>query len=61
MQCLKKYLLQGWPELKDQIPQDMRPYWTIKDDMAVIDWGHHEMKVYSRVKGITATSTPTAA
>ena len=25
--CLKEYIIQGWPEHKDQI-QDIRPYWT---------------------------------
>ena len=33
LQCLKKYIIQGWPEHKDQVQQDIRPYWTFKDDM----------------------------
>ena len=26
--CLKEHIIQGWPENRDQIPQDMRTYWT---------------------------------
>ena len=37
LQLLKGYIIIGWPENKDQIPQDMRTYWTFLDDMAVID------------------------
>ena len=36
-QCLKEYIIKGWPESKDQIPQDMRTYWTYPGDMAVCD------------------------
>ena len=28
LQHLKDYVIQGWPESRDQIQQDMRPYWT---------------------------------
>ena len=27
----------GWPEIKDEVEQDIRAYWSFKDDMAVID------------------------
>ena len=37
LQCLIEYVIQGWPENKNQLPQDMRTYWTFRDDMAVID------------------------
>ena len=37
MQCLKEYMIQGFPEHNDQVHQDIRPYLTFKDDMAVID------------------------
>ena len=37
MQCLKEYIIQGWPEQEDQVQQAIRPYWIFKDDMAVID------------------------
>ena len=59
MQCLKEYIIQSWPEHKDQV-QDIRPYCTFKDNMAVIDGGHPERKVYSSVGSITTTGTPTA-
>ena len=37
MQCSKEYITQGWPEHRDQIQQDIKSYWTFKDDVAVID------------------------
>ena len=36
-QHLKEHIIQGWPENRDQISQDMRTYWMFLDDMAVID------------------------
>ena len=33
----KDYIIQGWPESRDQIPEDTRTYWAFRDDMAVID------------------------
>ena len=37
LQWLKGYIITGWPEIKDQVQQDMRTYWSFKDDKAVID------------------------
>ena len=37
LQCLKDYIIQGWLESRDQIPQDIRTYCTFRDKMAVID------------------------
>ena len=37
LQCLTEHIIKGWPENSDQIPQDMRTYWTLFDDMAVTD------------------------
>ena len=37
LQCLKEYIIQGWPETRDQIPQDIKAYWTFQGDMAVIE------------------------
>ena len=28
LQQLKDYFIRGWPENRDQIPQDMQTYWT---------------------------------
>ena len=38
LQYLMEYVTQGWPESKNQLPQDIRTYWMFRDDMAVIDW-----------------------
>ena len=38
LQFLKDYIIQGWPEGRDQTPQDIRTYWTFRDDMAVTVW-----------------------
>ena len=37
LQQLKGYIIVGWPEIKDKVQQDIRTYWSFKDDMAVID------------------------
>ena len=37
LQWLKCFIIAGWPESKDQQHQDIRPYWSFRDDMAVID------------------------
>ena len=29
--------MRGWPENKDQMPQEMQTYWMFYDDMAAID------------------------
>ena len=31
------FLIAGWPDSKDQLHQDIRLYWSFRDDMAVID------------------------
>ena len=37
LQCLKSIIITGWPSTKDQLHIDIRPYWSYKDDLAVID------------------------
>ena len=37
LQQLKEGIIKGWPENKDNLPQNLRPYWTFQDDMAIID------------------------
>ena len=37
LQQLKGYIITGWPEIEDQVLQDIKAYWSFKDDMAVID------------------------
>ena len=37
LQWLKDNIISGWPATKDQLHQDIRPYWSYKDDLAVID------------------------
>ena len=36
-QCLKNIIITGWPNTKDQLHIDKRPYWSYKDNLAVID------------------------
>ena len=36
-QQLKEQVIKGWPENKDQIAQNFRPYWMFQVDMVVID------------------------
>ena len=37
LQQLKNNIISGWPAKKDQLHIDIRPYWSYKDDLAVID------------------------
>ena len=37
LQWLKNNIILGWPATKDQLHQDIRLYWSYKDDLAVID------------------------
>ena len=37
LQQLKEQFIKGWPGNKDHIAQNLRPYWTFQDNMAVID------------------------
>ena len=38
LQHPKDHIIKGWPESRDQIPQDMRTYQMFWDDMAVFGW-----------------------
>ena len=37
LQTIEGNIIVGWPENKDQIPHDIRMYWSFRDDMAVIN------------------------
>ena len=37
VQCLKNIIITGWPNTKDQLHINIRPYWSYKDDLEVID------------------------
>ena len=37
LQHLMEYVIQGWPDSKNKLPQDIRRCWMFRDDMAVID------------------------
>ena len=37
LQCLKGYIIAGWPSTKDEMHNDIKPYWSYRDELAVID------------------------
>ena len=37
LQQLKGFIIAGWQENKEQVHQDIRAYWSFRDDMAVVD------------------------
>ena len=37
LQYLKNIIITGWPSTRDQPHIDIRPYWSYRDDLAVID------------------------
>ena len=34
---LKNYIIVGWPSIKDEYHSNLRPCWSYRDDLAVID------------------------
>ena len=39
LQCLKCFIIAGWPSTKDKMHSDLNPYWFYRDKLAVIDGG----------------------
>ena len=37
LKWLTNNIISGWPATNDQLHQDIKPYWSYKDDLAVID------------------------
>ena len=37
LQCLKSFIITGWPSTKDELHADLKPYWLYRDELAVID------------------------
>ena len=37
LQCLKSFIITGWPSTKDKMHSDLKPYWSYRDELAVID------------------------
>ena len=37
LQQLKKVIIAGWPNTKDELHANIRPYWPYRDELVVID------------------------
>ena len=37
LQCLNSFIIAGWPYTKDELHADLKPYWSYRDELAVID------------------------
>ena len=37
LQCLKSFIIAGWPNTKYEMHADLKPYWSYRDQLAVID------------------------
>ena len=37
LQKLKDFIITGWPHSKDEISEELKPYWSYRDELAVID------------------------
>ena len=37
LQQLKCFIITGWPDTKDELHADLRPYWSYRDELVVID------------------------
>ena len=36
IQQLRQHIIRGWCESRNEVPEEIRLYWTFKDDMAMI-------------------------
>ena len=37
LRILKRMILNGWPDIQSQIPQEVRPYWNFRDELSEAD------------------------
>ena len=37
IQNLKHFIITGWPDSKDEISEELKPYWSYRDELALID------------------------
>ena len=37
LQCLKSFIIAGWPSTIDELQTDLKPYWSYRDELAVTD------------------------
>ena len=37
LQQLKGIIISGWPDSRDELHTDLQPYWSYRDELAVID------------------------
>ena len=37
IQKLKHFIITGWPDSKDEVSKELKPYWSYRDELAVID------------------------
>ena len=37
LKCLKGFIITGWPSTKEELHADLKPYWSYRDKLPVID------------------------
>ena len=37
IQKLKHFIITGWPNSKDEVSEELKPYWSYRDELAVVD------------------------
>ena len=37
LQCLKSFIITAWSNTKDELQADLKPYWSYREEMAIID------------------------
>ena len=37
---LKHTIMQGWPKTIKQVPPELQPYWTFREELTIEDWSH---------------------
>ena len=55
LQCLKSFIITGWPNTKDKLWADLKPYWSYREGMGHNRQGHVKRQAYSHTNQSQAT------
>ena len=47
LQHLKNFIIAGWPSTKDEMHSDLKPYWSYRDELVIIDRVVLKRQVYN--------------
>ena len=59
LQCLKEYIIQSWPESRNQISQYMKTNWTFETIWQLLTGLFYKGSIYFNTRDIKETGTAT--